>query len=172
MSPESLDSREREFVISRHFAAPRERVFRAWVEPAQLTQWWGPYGFSNPVCELDVRPGGAYRIVMRGPDGVDYPLKGVYREVVPPARLVMTDDCSEHPEAWHAQLDPGRRPGEPRPALDALSTVTFNEEADGTRLEIRTQFASAAILDAMLRMGMTGGWTQSLERLERHLMGH
>lgn len=171
MHPESWSARDREFVISRQFAAPRERVFLAWIEPAQLAQWWGPHGFTNPVCELDVRPGGRYRIVMRDADGVDYPVRGVYHAVVVPELLVMTDDCSEHPEEWHAQLDPGRLPDDEQPSLDSLSRVTFAAQDGRTLLGIRTLFASAATLQAMLKMGMAEGWRQSLERLERHLAG-
>ncbi len=65
---------DRDFVISREFAAPRELVWQAWNDPKHMAQWWGPHQFTNPVCELDVRVGGAYRIVMRGPDGVEYPM--------------------------------------------------------------------------------------------------
>ncbi len=82
-------SDEREFVITRIIDAPRALMFKAWTDPAHLAQWWGPKDFTN-VCRTDVRPGGAYRIVMRSPDGVDYPIKGVYREIVEAERLVMT----------------------------------------------------------------------------------
>lgn len=162
-------SDERDFVISRAFDAPRSLVFKAWTDPERMAQWWGPRGFTNPVCEMDVRPGGAYRIVMRSPEGVEYPIKGVYREVVAPARLVMTLDCSEHPDEWHDLVNPNRRKGEHNPAGEMLSTVAF-EELDGeTKLTIRTRFESVAIRDAMLKMGMTEGWTESLERLAEHL---
>lgn len=106
------DSTDREFVISRVFDAPRVLVFTAWTDPEHMAQWWGPHGFTNPVCEMDVRPGGAHRIVMRGPDGVEYPIKGVYLEVVEPERLVMTLDCSEHPAEWHDLVNPSRQKGE------------------------------------------------------------
>lgn len=162
---------EREFAIARRFAVPRPRVFEAWVEPRRLAQWWGPHGFTNPLCELDVRPGGAYRIVMRDAAGVDYPVRGVYLEVVVPELLVMTDDCSEHPPEWHAQLDFGAEEDDGPPSLDSLSRVTFVAEDDRTLLAIRTLFASARICDAMLKMGMAEDWAQSLERLERHLAG-
>ena len=99
---------EPDFTITRIFDAPRELVFKAWTEPGHMTQWWGPRGFSNPICEMDVRNGGAYRLVMRSPDGVDYPIKGVFREIVRPERIVMTQDVSEHP----ARL---ARPGKPQP---------------------------------------------------------
>jgi uncharacterized protein YndB with AHSA1/START domain len=103
-SPKLRDVDDREHVISRTFDAPRDLVWKAWTEPQRMAQWWGPNSFTNPVCDLDVRPGGAYRIVMRSPDGADYPLKGVYREVVPPKHLVYTVDISDHPEDWHGLL--------------------------------------------------------------------
>lgn len=160
---------EREFVITRIFDAPRELVFEVWTEPKHMAQWWGPRTVTNSVCEMDVRPGGAYRIVMRGPDGAEYPVKGVYREVVKPERLVMTMDCSEHPDEWQDLVKPNRQKGERNPAGEMLSTVTF-EELDGkTKVTVRTRFNSAAIRDSMLKMGMTEGWSQSLDRLEELL---
>jgi len=158
---------ERTFVISRIFDAPREMVFKAWTDPQHMARWWGPHGFTNPVCEMDVRPGGAYRIVMRSPEGVDYPLKGVYSEVVPPERLVMTDDCSEHPAEWHDLVNPNRKG---QTTLEALSTVTFEDVGGGkAKLTVQTLFESVAFRDALLRMGMSEGWSQSLERLASHL---
>ncbi|MFC3106967.1 SRPBCC domain-containing protein [Undibacterium arcticum] len=158
-----------EFVISRLLDAPRTLVFQAWTDPTQMARWFGPHNFTNPVCEIDLRVGGAHRIVMRSPDGVDYPIKGVYREIVAPERLVMTLDCSEHPDAWHDMVKPNRARDERNPAGEMLSTVTF-EDVDGkTKLTIRTRFESATIRDAMLKMGMTEGWTESLERLAAHL---
>src|SRR5277367_3819372 len=70
------DYEGREFIITREFAAPRKLVFQAWTDPKHLAQWWGPRGFTNPVCEWDVRPGGKIYDVMRGPNGTDYPLGG------------------------------------------------------------------------------------------------
>src|SRR5450759_5928951 len=86
---------DHEFVITRIINAPRELVFKAWTDPKQMTQWWGPKGFTNPVCEMDVRPGGAHRIVMRGPDGTDYPIKGIYREIVKPERIIFINSFSD-----------------------------------------------------------------------------
>jgi uncharacterized protein YndB with AHSA1/START domain len=165
----STATSDREFVISRVFDAPRERVFKAWTVPEQTARWWGPKGFTNPVCAMDVRPGGTYRIVMRGPDGVEYPLKGVYREIMEPERLVMTEDCSEHPAEWHDLVNPNRKKGEGMPVLEALSTVTFGEFSGKTRLTIQTLFESAAIRDAMVKTGMNEGWAQSLDRLADYL---
>src|SRR5471030_2367466 len=83
-----VDFLGQEFIITREFAAPRELVFAAWTDPKMLAQWWGPKGFSNLVCEWDARPGGKIYVVMRGPDGTDYPMGGEVREVVAPEKLV------------------------------------------------------------------------------------
>ena len=78
-----------ELVITRILDAPRELVFNVWTDPKHLAQWWGPRGFTNPVCEVDPHPGGAIRIHMRGPNGAVHPMTGVYQEVVRPERLVL-----------------------------------------------------------------------------------
>ena len=160
---------EREFVIFRIFDAPREAVFKAWTDPKCLALWWGPKGFTNPICELDVRPGGVYRIVMRSIEGVDYPVKGVYREVIKPERLVMTIDCSEHPAEWHDLVKPDRARGEDNPAGEMLGTVIFEDIGGRTKLTVRTHFQSTAIRDAMLKLGMSEGWSQSFDRLADYL---
>jgi uncharacterized protein YndB with AHSA1/START domain len=72
----------RELVITRTFDAPRELVFKAWIDPKHLAQWWGPKYFTNPVCEVDARPGGSLLIHMAGPDGTIYPMRGVFNERV------------------------------------------------------------------------------------------
>jgi uncharacterized protein YndB with AHSA1/START domain len=71
---------DQDVVFTRGFKAPRRRVFKAWTDPEHVAQLWGPHGFTNPVCELDVRPDGAIRIHMRGPDGTVYPMTGAWRE--------------------------------------------------------------------------------------------
>jgi uncharacterized protein YndB with AHSA1/START domain len=157
------------FEISRVFHAPRALVFKAWTEPGHLVQWWGPRGVVNPVCEMDVRVGGAYRIVMRMPNGVEYPISGVFEEIVPPARFVMTQDCAEHPKAWHDMVKPNRAASETNPAGVLHTTVTFDDLGGKTRVTVRTRFESAAIRDAMVKMGMRQGWGQSLDRLAEHL---
>lgn len=154
-----------EFVITRVLNAPRARVFNAWTDPEQMVKWWGPHSVTNSLCDLDLRPGGRYRIVMCGPDGTEYPVKGVFREIRPPAQLVMTMDASEHPKEWHDLVKPGRTDRERNPAGEMLDTVVFEDLGPKTRLTIRTQFESPQIRDAMMRIGMTDGWAQSLERL-------
>ena len=164
-------SRAREFIISRAFEATPEQVFAAWTDPKLLAEWWGPHAFTNPVCDLDARPGGAYRVVMRSPEGVDYPLKGVFRQVVKPLRLVLTMDASEHPAEWHDLVKPNRAKGETNPAGEMLTRVTFEPFEGKTRLTVRTRFESPEIRDAMVKLGMNEGWSQSLEGLGGLLKG-
>ncbi|MDB5337901.1 MAG: hypothetical protein JWN70_3520 [Planctomycetaceae bacterium] len=165
----SAESDDLDFVITRMFDAPRTLVFQAWTDPKHVANWWGPKGFANPVCTMDVRPGGAHRVVMRSPDGVDYPVTGFFKEIVEPERLVMTMDCSEHPAEWHDAVKPDREPNDTNPVGVMIQTVTF-EDVDGkTRLTIRTRFKSRAIQQAMLKLGMTEGWSSSLDRLADEL---
>jgi uncharacterized protein YndB with AHSA1/START domain len=156
---------DRDFVITRVFAAPRERVFQAWTDPKLVAQWWGPRDFTNPICELDARPGGCWRIVMRGPDGTQHPAKGVYRQIDAPRQIVMTIDHSELPERWHDMVNPHRDQAAGRPALEVVAAVNFAERAGKTTLTMQNRFESAELREAFLRIGMAQGWSQSLERL-------
>jgi len=164
-TPTSRPSPENEFVLTRVFNAPREIVFKAWTDPKQMARWWGPKSFTNPVCQMDVRPGGKMRIVMRGPDGKEYPFKGVFLEVVEPERLVYTNDSSEHGQEWHNLVNPDREKGEP------ITTVTFEDESGKTRLTVRMVFPSTKLRDGYLRGGLSQGFEQSLDRLEDVLRG-
>lgn len=142
----------RDLVLTRMLDAPRQVVFRAWTDPVRLAQWWGPHGFTNPVCEMDARPGGAIRIHMRAPDGTTYPSRGVVREIVEPERLVFTMAPED---------------GEGRPIFEVLTRVTF-AEADGgarTRLTLEVSLLTATPGAARYLDGMEQGWSQSLERL-------
>ena len=141
---------EREVVITRVFDAPRELVFQAWTDPQHLARWWGPKGWTNPVCEVDLRLGGTWRIVMRAPDGGEYPCGGVYREIVPPERLVFTNIAMDKDD---------------NPLLDGLTTVTFAEESGKTKLTLRTRATGLVPYAPRMLEGMEAGWTQSLERL-------
>jgi len=142
---------ERELTITRVFNAPREVVFKAWTDPKQLAEWWGPKGFTNPVCEVDPKPGGALKIVMRAPDGAEYPMKGVFREIVPPSRLVFTNIAVDK-DGNHI--------------IEGLTTVTFAEEGGKTKLTLQTRGVAVVDYAAAYLNGMEAGWTQSLEKLE------
>jgi uncharacterized protein YndB with AHSA1/START domain len=141
---------ERTIVITRVFDAPRDLVFKAWTDAAHLAQWWGPKGFTNPVCEVDARPGGALRIVMRAPDGAEHAMTGVFREVAPPARLVFTSAAVA-------------RDG--KPLLEGLTTVTFAEQGGKTKLTVESRAVGRVDYAARMLEGMEAGWTQSIDRL-------
>lgn len=156
MTPQT-ESARREFVFTRTLDAPRTLVFKAWTDPRHMAQWWGPAGFTNPVCELDVRPGGAIRIDMQAPGGgPTFPMRGAFEEVVEPERLVFTST---------ALADEAGEPG-----LVAHNTVTFTEEGGRTRLVIKA-VVTRVTPEAMAALeGMETGWTQSLDKLEQYLV--
>ena len=140
--------------LTRVVAAPRGLVFPLWTDPQHVAQWWGPHGFTNPVCQLDARPGGAIRIDMRGPDGTVYPMTGRYRDIVEPERLVFTS----------AALDAADQP-----LFEVLTTVTFTEEGGETTLRLEAHVVEATAAADPYLTGMAAGWTQSLEKLGEHL---
>ena len=136
------------------FDAPRELVFKAWTDPERLKRWWGPKNFTNPVCEIDLRPGGAIRIHMRGPDGTVYPMTGVFQEIVEPERLVFTS----------AALDQ-----EGNPPFEVLNTVTFAEQGGKATQTLQARVVKRTAKAAPYLAGMEAGWTQTLERLEAYV---
>jgi len=138
---------ERELVIKRVFAAPRELVFKAWTDPEQLKQWSAPRGFTIPVSEGELRPGGKWRASMRKPDGTDLWLGGVYREIVEPERLVFT-------HAWDTEQG--------QPGHETVVTVTFVERDGKTEMT----FKQSGFKSVESRDGHEGGWTESFDRLE------
>jgi uncharacterized protein YndB with AHSA1/START domain len=141
----------KEVTITRVLAAGCETVFEAWTDRKQLAAWWGPHGFTNPVCEVEAWTGGALDIVMRGPDGTDYPMKGVFQKVAPPSQLAFTS----------AALDP-----DGKPLLEVFTTVDLIAEGGKTRLALHAH--AIALVEPALAMidGMEMGWIQSIDRLQ------
>lgn len=140
-----------DLIITRVFGAPRELVFRAWVERDRLARWWGPGGFTNPVCEIDVRPGGAIRIDMRAPDGTVFGMGGAFVEVVAPERIVFTSTAMPDEN------------GEPQ--LVNLNTVEFAEVDGKTELTLTVVVQKRTPAIERNLDGMPIGWTQSFDRL-------
>jgi uncharacterized protein YndB with AHSA1/START domain len=139
-----------DLVITRVFDAPRSLVFQAWTEPDRVARWWGPQGFTTVSCNMDVRPGGTFRVCVRSPEGTEYWKQGVYREVVEPERLVFTF-------AWE---DPEGKPGH-----ETVVTVTFAER--GTRTELTLHqgvFETVTARDEHQR-----GWSSTLQRFAEYL---
>ncbi len=144
------DVSQREFVFSRIFDAPRELVFQAWTDPAHLARWWGPKGFTNPVCEWDARPGGKIYDVMRAPNGTDYPMGGTFREIVAPERLVFV--CGALDEAGMM-------------LFEIQHTATFSDLNGQTTLTLRSRVTMTTPGADRYIGGFETGMTLSLERL-------
>jgi uncharacterized protein YndB with AHSA1/START domain len=139
-----------ELNLTRRVAVPPEIVFRAWVESEHVAQWWGPKGFTNPMCELDARVGGAIRIDMRAPSGVVHPMIGRFVEIDRPHRLVFKA----------CPLDEGGRP-----IMEVLNTVTFTEVRGGTEITLVATVTMKTPAAEKSIAGMSQGWGESLDRL-------
>jgi len=141
---------ERELVITRVFDAPRPLVFKAWIEPERIKEWWGPRGFTTLSCEMDLRPGGAWRTRSRSPEGTEHAEHGVFREIVEPERLVFT-------QAWeHADGTPKH---------ETLVTVTFVEQRGKTLLT----FHHGVFESVTSRDEHESGWSSAFELLVEYL---
>lgn len=140
----------------RVFDAPRALVWKAWTDPVHMAQWWGPAGFTNPVCKIDLRPGGLWHATMRSPDGsFDCPNVFMFDEIVPPERLVF-HDVTDYSKGWekHDEIP-----------LKAKHVVTFDEQNGKTTMRIVTSLPTIEERDAMVRMGFNEGMGQSIDRL-------
>lgn len=148
---ENIEARfgEGAVVIARVFDAPHALVWQAWTDPKMLAQWFGPRGFTSSVPQWDLRVGGALRIVMHGPDGQDYPMKGVFREVTPPERLVFSniavDTAGNH-------------------LLEGETVVTLSEKGGATTMHLTSHAVGRAPIAVQMLAGMEAGWTQSIDK--------
>lgn len=145
---------DREIMLTRAFDAPRDLVFEAWTNPEHVRHWWGPRSSTMVHCEADVRPGGSWRYVTRGEDGVEVPFTGVYQEVTRPERVVHTEIYDVEPF----------NSGDP-----AVVTVTFSEEGGRTTVTSTSLFTSKEVRDIVLGSGMEVGAAESYDRLAERL---
>jgi uncharacterized protein YndB with AHSA1/START domain len=148
---------EQEFVLERLFNAPRALMFQVFTQPEHLKRWWAPQPYTIPTCTIDLRPGGIWHYSMRSPQGQEHWARSVYREIVPPERLVYTSTLADE----HANPIPG--------LPEHLAMVTFNEEAGKTHVHARFQFESAAALKAAVDMGMIQGLNMTLDYLVNYV---
>jgi uncharacterized protein YndB with AHSA1/START domain len=144
---------ERTIVIERELDAPRDLVWHAWTDPDEITKWWGPEHFTTPRdrIEIDLRPGGVFRMTMVGPDGEEYPSDGHFGVVEPPERLSFGEEATDHPMIE-----------------SSATTVEFLElDAERTKVVITSRMVCAAELVEMAE----AGWGTQLDKLERLLAG-
>jgi uncharacterized protein YndB with AHSA1/START domain len=141
-----VDAPNRAVVITRVFDAPRDLVFKVLSDPKLVPQWWGPRNLTTHVDKMDVKPGGAWRYVQHDSDGHEFAFHGVYREVVPPERLVYTFEY------------------EPMAGHEIIETVTLEDVAGKTKVTSRDVYQSIEDLEAMVKSGMEFGARESFER--------
>ena len=142
---------DRELILTRIIDAPPAKVYKAWTDPELMKQWFAPLPYTTPLVEVDVRPGGSSLVVMRGPDGNEFPNRGVYLEVVENERLVFTD-------AYTKALEPSEKPF-------ITGIITF-ENVDGkTRYTARVLHWTAADREMHEKMGFHQGWGQCADQL-------
>jgi uncharacterized protein YndB with AHSA1/START domain len=144
-------STDRDLALCFIIDAPREKLFRAWTEPELMKQWFTPRPWTTPVVETDVRPGGSSHIVMRGPDGNEFPNRGVYLEVVKNERLVFTD---AYTKAWEPSAKPFM-----------TGVLTFEDLGGKTKYTARVFHWTVADREAHEKMGFHPGWTKATEQL-------
>jgi uncharacterized protein YndB with AHSA1/START domain len=150
---------EEQVLITRVFDAPRDLVFKAWTDCERLMRWWGPKGFTTPLCKIDLRPEGVFHNCMRSPEGRDYCGKGVYREIVEPERITYTDFFVDEggnpvPATYY-----GISPDWPQ---ETLVTVTFAEDQGQTMLTLQHSLGSVPASERDL---CHQGWSESLDKL-------
>jgi uncharacterized protein YndB with AHSA1/START domain len=141
---------DREIVITRAFAAPRTLVFDAWTKPEHLAHWWDPSRRPLAVCEIDLRPNGAFRFVNSGLDGTTHPFVGTYREIKRPGRLVFV-----------TRVAPS--------GAESVGTLVFSEHEGRTTLTMTMTCESKADRDALLQMRVDVGTSRTLDNLDEYL---
>lgn len=149
--PEPRATSDRELVLTRLIDAPRDKLFRCWTEPELLKQWFAPLPWTTPTVEADVRPGGSSFFVMRGPDGQEFPNRGVYLEVVRNEKIVFTD---AYTKAW----EPSEKPF-------FTGIITFEDEGGKTRYTARARHWTVEDRERHEMMGFHEGWGQCADQL-------
>ena len=140
-----------EMIMTRTFDAPRTVVFDAHTNREHIRHWWGPRGYDVKSCEIDLRPGGAWRFVQKGPDGTEHGFRGEFREVVRPERFTWTFEY------------------EGAPGHVSLETIALEERDGKTYLTSTSRFDSKEDRDGMLASGMESGANETYDRLDEYL---
>jgi uncharacterized protein YndB with AHSA1/START domain len=139
---------DHEIILSRDFDAPRELVFEAFSKPEHVARWWGQKDSTLPVCEMDFRPGGAWRFVEHAADGNDYGFRGEYRDIVRPERITWTFEF------------------EGAPGHIVVETMTFEDLGGRTRIIGTSVFDTVEDRDEMYNSGMARGASEAYDRLD------
>ena len=144
---------DRDLVLDRLLDAPRGNIWRCWTEPELITRWFAPAPWTTPRAEVDLRPGGASRVVMASPDGEEFPSNGIYLEVVPNEKLVFTDAYAG-----------GWKPSE-KPFFTAV--IELSDEGGKTRYVATARHWTMEDKEAHEKMGFLEGWNLCADQLEK-----
>jgi len=144
----------KELTITRTLNAPRDLVWKAWTDEKHIEQWWGPKGFTNPVCNWKAKTGGEILIHMKAPDGVVYPLDGKFQEIINLEKIVFTS----------AALDKNGKH-----LFEVLNTISFIEEGNKTKLTLHFVFSKITDEGAPYIGGAEIGWNMSIDKLADYI---
>src|SRR5687768_4123669 len=158
----STRSNDKEIVITREFDAPRQLVWDVWTEKKHLEKWFGPKGFTTRVDKLDFKVGGESAYVMIGPDGTEYPSKGVFQEIVPIEKIVTTDEFGEGMEEIESMKNVDLPQG-------MTQTYLFDDLGQRTKLTIIVSHPTVEDREKHEAMGVIDGWNSSLDKVEEYL---
>jgi uncharacterized protein YndB with AHSA1/START domain len=164
MAEDAVSEVER-MVVTRTFDAPRELVWKAWTDPKYVIQWWGPKGFTAPVCKIDFRVGGKFLIGMRTPDGQEFWNGGEYHEIVPYEKIVSSMYFSD---AEGNKVDPAELGIEHEAIEDAFDVTLFEDLGNG---QTRLTFIGNEPLESAKNSGQMEGWIQILDKLAEVVAG-
>lgn len=163
-----IDDKKQELVITRMFNAPQLNVWKAWTEPEELKKWWGPKDFTCPAANIDFRVGGKYHVAMHGPRGskfdIDLWSTGIYKEIVPMERVVMTDSFADEKGNVVSSAHYGMGQDFPK---EMIITILLERKNNKTKLTVKHSDISK--MNPTDRRNMDQGWSQSLDKLENYL---
>lgn len=152
------DIYKNDFSIYKNIQADKQIIFKAWTDPVHVRQWWGPYHFTNPVCQMNVRIGGRFRIEMTAPDGAVFPMHGIFHEIVFASKLVFTII------AFKDERNKNQ--------LEYLNKVTFTHDEYSTLLKMKVEIMKSAPGIECLMDGIKEGWHQSFDKLESYIINN
>ena len=158
MAKSTIDSTER-MVVTRVFDAPRELVWKAWTDPNYVMQWWGPKGFTAPVCKMDFRMGGKFLCCMRSPDGQEFWNGGQYHEIVPQEKIVSSMYFAD---ADGNRVEPEHYGIEHEAIEDAYDVITFEDLGNG---QTKLTFIGNETMESATESGQLEGWRQILDKI-------
>ena len=158
MTQDAVNETER-MVVTRVFDAPRELVWKAWTDPHYVMQWWGPKGFTAPVCKMDFREGGKFLCCMRSPDGQEFWNGGEYHEIIPYEKIVSSMYFSDRDEN---KVDAAQYGLEHEAIEEAYDVVTFEDWGNG---QTKLTFIGNETMESAQASGQVDGWNQILDKI-------